>query len=282
MGAGIVAVLLFALVVPVDAATDEFEVSIPVETVVRGAEPGAVVTLTDPPVVAPEDLVGRECTVVARSENQSSVHPGNDLVVVTGESQVRIADVEAEPGIAINASGTVLLGPDVRISLIAGQDGVFSAGIDVTVDCAPGATTTTRATTTTEGVTSTDAATTTMGEGSGTDGTVTTEASTTSMGDEVEETEVLPFTGPNDDDRLGMFAMALIGLGLMLVVVGRTLGLGSFWSARCARCDAAAEYVTPHGKLCMKHMRRALFEDSELWVPARIDQTRSRQSWRAG
>lgn len=310
-GSIVVALLVFALVGPVSAQADDFEISIPVDTVVRGVEAGSIVPLTDPPVLSPEDLVGRECTVVASSENQTSVHPNNHLVVSTGESEVRIEDVESAPALTTNATGNVILGPEVTISLVMGPDRAFSAGIDVTIDCAPGATTTTRATTSssiepsttapgsstttvdgstttldsstssvvsstttleTSTTTGTEPTTTTMGEGSGTDGTITTEASTTSIDDETDETEVLPFTGFGDDGRMGLFALALVGLGLMLVVGGRVVGVGGLpWATRCGQCDRPAEFATPHGKLCMTHTRRALHADTELWVPRRID-----------
>lgn len=293
--------LLFALVGPASAASDDFEVRIPVNTVVRDVAPGTVVPLTDPPVASPADLVGRECTVVARSENQSSVHPDNDLIVATGESDVRIKDVESAAGLTTNATGRVILGSDVSVLLVMGPDGVFSAGIDVTVDCAPGATTTTQATTsttevsdtevtttieaptTTTGATTTSlqaSTTTTTGNG-GTEGTTTTEPSTTTSEDETETTDTLPFTGSEDDGQLGLFALALVGTGLMLIVGGRAFaGFRLPWSSRCGRCDRDAEFVTPHGKLCMTHTRRALHEDSELWVPSRIDPESSR--WLAG
>lgn len=296
-GALCVAVLLFALVGPARAASDDFEVSVPVGTFLRGIDPGTVVLLTDPPVQSPGDLVGRDCTVVARSQNQQSTHPNNDLVVETGTSQVRIEDVESAPGATTNASGRVTLGADVTVSLIMGPDGTFSAGVDVTIDCAPDATTTTQASTTTTEIsgsevtttlasttttTVTDSSTTTTESSTTTDGgpePSTTEGPTTT-GEPTTTEELLPYTGPDDDGRMGLFALALVAVGLMLVVGGRTMGdLPVPWGARCGECGRDAEFSTPHGKLCMTHTRKALNEDSELWVPTRI-QSSSPSAWR--
>ena len=79
---------------------------------------------------------------------------------------------------------------------------------------------------------------------------------------------------------MGLFALALVAVGLMLVVGGRTMGdLGNPWASRCGSCEMEAEFLTPHGKLCMTHTRKALHEDSELWVPRSIQSSNS-PAWR--
>lgn len=248
-GGFILALILAFSVAGVAVADTDLEINIPIDTVVRNVEAGTVVLLTDPPVEVPSELVGRECTVVAQSKNQSSVHPGNDLLVVTGDSQVLIADVEAEPEATINATGIVVLGSEIAVSLIMGPDEVFSAGINVLVDCAPGATTTTAAPTTTAEVSDTsvtttedsstttvepttttqpsDSETTTSEDISGSEVTTTTSArkddltTTSSIEDEVLGTEVLPFTGPVSD-RLGQIALVLVALGALLLAAARS------------------------------------------------------------
>lgn len=249
-GAGFTLALVLAFSLSGIAAADtELEINIPIDTVLRDIEAGTVVLLTDPPVEVASDLVGQECTVVARSENQSSVHPGNDLLVETGDSDVLIQDVEAVPGATVNASRTVVMGSEIAVSLIMGPDEVFSAGITVLVDCAPGATTTTAAPTTTSdvsetSVTTTDGSstttlepttttqppgneTTTTEEISGGEVTTTTSeqdddlTTTSSIEDEVLGTEVLPFTGPVSD-RLSQIALVLVALGALFLAAARS------------------------------------------------------------
>lgn len=243
--AGFILALILAFSLSGIAIADtDLEINIPIDTVVRNVEAGTVVLLTDPPVEVPSELVGQECTVVAQSKNQSSVHPGNDLLVETGDSQVLIADVEAKPGATVNAIGTVVLSSEITVSLVMGPDEVFSAGVDVLVDCAPGATTTTAAPTTTAEVSDTsvttveDSSTTTMEpttttQPSGNETTTTEDISggevtttisdqdvdlttTSSIEDEVLGTEVLPFTGPVSD-RLGQIALVLVALGALFL-----------------------------------------------------------------
>jgi hypothetical protein len=239
--AGLAGVFILAFSLSgVAGAEPDFEIDIPIDTVVR-ADAGDVVLLTDPPVEVPSELVGRECVVVAQSENQSSVHPDNHLLVETGDSTVLIEDVESEPGATVNASGSVVLGENISVSLIMGPDGVFSAGIFVRVDCAPGSTTTTPTSTTTieispttveQGPTTTSeegvGETTTTEDLAGTEATTTTsdggdlsgEETTTSIEDEVLSNEVLPFTGPVSDN-LGRIALVLVALGALLVAAMR-------------------------------------------------------------
>ena len=239
-GLAVVFILAFSFS-GVAGAEPDFEIEIPIDTVVR-SDAGDVVLLTDPPVEVPNELVGRVCVVVAQSENQSSVHPDNHLLIETGDSMVLIEDVESEPGATVNASGSVVLGEHISISLIMGPDEVFSAGIFVRVDCAPGATTTTEPTSTTtieispttveEASTTTSeepiGETTTTEDLAGTEVTTTTsddgepsgEETTTSITDEVLSGEVLPFTGPVSD-HIGQIALVLVALGALLVAAMR-------------------------------------------------------------
>ena len=122
--------LLFALagVAPVSAA-ERVHLDI---GVARGEE-GSTVELARLEVDA--EHVGTTCTVRAHTENQSSVHPGNDLLVTTGDSRAVIADVEAEPDSSRDLSDQVVLGESVVIQLRFGPDQVSSMGYDLEVDC---------------------------------------------------------------------------------------------------------------------------------------------------
>lgn len=107
---------------------------IPLDTVVQGA-PGSEHLLATVPV-APAD-VGRECTVVAEGTNNESVHPNTDLLVRSGGDEVVAFDVERAPNVITEASGTLVLGPDLSVTVRLGPDGVFSGGLVVTVECEP-------------------------------------------------------------------------------------------------------------------------------------------------
>lgn len=283
--------MVFSLMTTVAAQDDDFEIIVPISTVVMAPEGSETVLSTTP---TPEELIGETCEVSARSENQSSVHPDNDLVVESGGSQIVLDDVEAEPGGVVTATGTLVLGEEIVITLIMGHDEVFSAGIEVRFNCPPAAvTTTTEATTTTTAgtttttvmtTTSTEATTTTAAPTTSTSPTTTlapttTQAPTsTTIRDEVLKTTItqaLPFTGP-EQEGLGAFALAIGAAGVLLLVAAHswipaTASLFFTWDPKCKRCDRRAEFLTPHGSLCFHHTKCALKEDSTLWMPRRLD-----------
>lgn len=199
----------------------EIEISIPLDTVVR-AEEGSITQLATTEV--PEGFVGHSCEVRAHAENQESVHEGNDLLVQSGTSSVTLADVESEPNRVTDAQQDLLLADVITVSLVMGPDKVFSAGIDVVVECfSEETTTTTMATTTTAEVSGTESptttvdATTTTAEVSDIEVTTTEGSTTSSIEDEVKGTEVLPFTGP-ENSQIGLLAIAFVASGLLLVV----------------------------------------------------------------
>jgi LPXTG-motif cell wall-anchored protein len=114
-------------------------IDIPLDTVVEGAAgTEAQLTVVD---VDPDD-VGKECSVVADGANNESVHEGTNLIVRSGDSEVTVPDVEREPGIVTPATGTLVLGEQVTVSVQFGPDEVFSGGLVVTVDCTESPTTT--------------------------------------------------------------------------------------------------------------------------------------------
>jgi len=278
LSAGILSsALILTAAVSVAAGEGAFEIVVSIETVVRAPEDSETVLRADP---VPSGLIGETCSVIAQSLNQSSVHPGNDLIV---ESQTRIVliDVEAEPGGTVTATDVMVLGDQVIISLIMGPDELFSAGIDVLFDCPPepttttsptSSTTTTVATSTTTtlevSVTTIDAVSTTTSPGS-TSTTTVPHVTTTTI-----EAEELPRTG-SDDGRLALMAVAITTSGVLLLVGERTAafsGVGSlaFYRRRCNNCHRDAEFMTPHGRLCTTHTRMALNGDEELWMPSKL------------
>ena len=203
------------------------EISIPLDTVVR-APTGSITELGTAPV--PDGFADHSCEVRAHAENQQSIHPGNDLVISSGDSQVRLENVESEPGQVIDTEEMLVLGEVITVSLVMGPDGVFSAGLEVIVECVA------EDTTTTSEVPTTDESTTTTSEVSPTDETTTTAPvstteqspstttdegpTSTSIEDEVKGTEVLPFTGL-DASETGLLALALLAGGTLLLVGAR-------------------------------------------------------------
>ncbi len=139
-------------------------VEISIDTVVY-ADEGSVTRLDQ--ATTPSELVGLTCPVVAAAENQSSVHPGNDLIVASDGDSMVLADVERAPGAVTPGDGTLTLGETITVSLRMGRDGVFSGGMTVTLgDCAPPTTTTTSSSTTTTSTSTSTSTTTTTTAGS--------------------------------------------------------------------------------------------------------------------
>jgi hypothetical protein len=125
-----IAALLPAASVAADVSSPS--IAVPVDTAVFG-DPGTVHELASATV--DPLLQGSTCTVMAIASNNESVHPGSDLVVSSGASSVRVADVEAAPNKVTEGDGTLVLGPQLTVSVILGGDGVFSGGVQLTVTC---------------------------------------------------------------------------------------------------------------------------------------------------
>ena len=75
----------------------------------------------DPPFPTPAHLVGSECTVTVHATNNNSVHPGNDLIVASANSQATLPDVERQGGVHTAASQQVTLGPEVTVTIVLGS-----------------------------------------------------------------------------------------------------------------------------------------------------------------
>lgn len=111
------------------AGPGDFE--IPIDTIIT-APAGSFVELAR--VDTPPELIGATCLGLAAAENQQSVHPGNDIIIATGDSEAVLADVEGAPGRITEADGPITLGPDVLLTLHMGDDEVFSGGLVVIID----------------------------------------------------------------------------------------------------------------------------------------------------
>jgi hypothetical protein len=123
-----------------------FEISI--DTVITAGE-GSITTLgtTD----TPPDLIGMSCIGVVEATNQLSAHPGNDLIVSSGDDSIVLEDVERESGAVTAADAPLTLGSSVTVSLHMGSDEIFSGGVVFIIgECTTPTTTTEPPTTTTE------------------------------------------------------------------------------------------------------------------------------------
>ncbi|MEM9607914.1 MAG: LPXTG cell wall anchor domain-containing protein [Actinomycetota bacterium] len=226
------------------AAADEI-INVPIDTIITRSQvrEGDVRTLAAASVEP--DLVGATCVVESEADNQTSVHPGNDVIVTSGNDSVVIPDVEGQPGQISLASGTLTLGDEITVAVRIGSDRQFSGGIIVQLDCdgqqvaqttttetVPAQATTTVPETTQPGVETTlpDSTDTTVPETSDTESPSQTEASTTptTSTDETvpaqQEGGELPATGPLGTGSFTVIALALIAGGGALILVSRRLG----------------------------------------------------------
>ncbi len=202
--------------------SDGFSLTIPLDTVAYIPWDSNRLLATEP---VPQQFAGQSCAVTGISRNQDSVHPDNDLIIRSGTSEVVLQNVEDVPGGSVEAAGTLVLGPEVTVTLHMGPDAVFSAGLDVVIDCTQVTPTTIETTTsTTLATTTTTAATSTSVAGGETTTTVEDEVlgtviTSTTVGDQVSDLEELPFTGPHDG--------ALLFIGGSLLTLGGILVLGA-------------------------------------------------------
>lgn len=129
----ILALTLVALVAPSPAGAEE-EISISPDSVVRG-DPGSVTEVASTAV--PPELVGSECVLTVVALNGASTHPGNVLIVSTGDTQVVVPDVEAAPDGSVIAERTVALGATIALEIKLGDSGISSLGFTAGFDCPP-------------------------------------------------------------------------------------------------------------------------------------------------
>lgn len=128
----VVVAATLAFVSPASAQDDTFTIA--VEGIITGQAEGAIVEVANQ-AVAPA-LVGSTCTVTGASQNNGSVHPGNNLIIATGGSSTNVPGVEEVPGQVVAGTGSVTLGTDVVVSVEFGSSGATSGGVTLTFDCA--------------------------------------------------------------------------------------------------------------------------------------------------
>ncbi len=129
LGTGLSALLMGTAMAfaPPAGATD---LSLPTDTVVY-AEEGSLIELGRAPVDT--DLAGPLCTWEATVTNQNSAHPGNDIIITSGDSELVLSEVEATEGKVTTNQGSAYLSSEVVVTLRMGPDGVFSGGLDLTI-----------------------------------------------------------------------------------------------------------------------------------------------------
>jgi hypothetical protein len=74
------------------------------------------------------------------TENNESIHPGND-VIISSASSVTFKNVESQVEAKSYPAKEITLGSELDADLRFGQNGVTSSGFQVTVDCPPPPTT---------------------------------------------------------------------------------------------------------------------------------------------
>ena len=119
------------LVLASPAAAD---ISIEFDNLISGPV-GTVRTVAEDTV--PPELVGDTCRISVIAENQASVHPGNDLIVSTGDSQAVFVGVEDEANGGTTETYEVVVGPTIVVQLRFGPDELSSLGFELSFDCTP-------------------------------------------------------------------------------------------------------------------------------------------------
>jgi hypothetical protein len=178
------------------------DLTLPAGTVIEAAE-GSLVELGRVPVDT--DRAGPRCTWEASVTNQESVHPGNDILVVSGDSTLVLSDIEASAGKVTSNSGSVYLVDEVVVLLRMGPDEIFSGGLDLTIrydSCQPEPPTTPSTAPEPEGPVTVDVTTSTVAPG-------------------VAVTTAPPPAGPTTLPVSGPSSLVLtIGVGLGLIAAG--------------------------------------------------------------
>lgn len=125
--------IALSIALPVQVmASSEPQISVPVNTVIRG-DVGSTHILAEKETE--QELIGMVCTVNATAKNQGSVHPGNNIVVSSGDDSVTLVNVEREANGITNAEGELSMSSDLTVTLVLGEDKVFSGGMDVNLHC---------------------------------------------------------------------------------------------------------------------------------------------------
>lgn len=83
----------------------------------------------------PAEAVGRNCLVIGSAVNQESVHPGNNLIIVSGDETLVVPNIEGAAGQATEFEQFEDIGSSLEVFIELGPNGVSSGGFVVTVDC---------------------------------------------------------------------------------------------------------------------------------------------------
>ncbi len=115
---------------PVAAET----VDVPIGDTAVAGQPGDVIPLGSAAVAA--DLVGRACEITAVVTNQESAHPGNKLIITSGDSTLELDGIEDVANEVTTSTGTVTLGSSIDVAVMLGPDRTLSSlGSSLTVTC---------------------------------------------------------------------------------------------------------------------------------------------------
>ena len=128
--ATLVALLVISLMSTQASATERITIA---NDEILIARPGSLLDVAQ--VDVDPSQVGLLCTVEVISQNQASVHIGNDLLITTGGVVTVIEDVEAEPDASVDHSVDLLIGETISFQLRMGPDWVSSLGFDLALNC---------------------------------------------------------------------------------------------------------------------------------------------------
>jgi hypothetical protein len=193
------------------AAADEIIVEVPYQVIEEG--PPGTESLLAEESVAP-DLQGLVCSGDLVAQNNESIHPGNNIRVTSGTSEVVLLDVEASANQVTPLTASITLGPQIRVVLIMGPDEVYSGEFRLQLQCeqpAPPEPTPEPTVESTVAPTTTDAA---AGGGQAPASQPPTDAADASA-------QQLPATGPDTTARTAGLAVLIIALGVAITAVSR-------------------------------------------------------------
>lgn len=135
MVGGITAALLALVVVLIGLPASAQTVELDFDDVAVGGDEGTTVEIGKADVDS--ELVGRSCNLVAEVQNQSSVHPGNKLIVTSGDSTLEIEAIEDTADGLTSEAGTLTLGETIVVAVQFGPNQYTSLGSNLTVTCEP-------------------------------------------------------------------------------------------------------------------------------------------------
>lgn len=109
------------------------DLKIPIDTViVSGVTEGEVVEVAE---VAAGMVLGQTCDVRSVHRGQGAPHPGNSLIVSSGQEITTLTDVERERAAVTDGTGAITLSELITVSLEMGPDEIFEGDIDIEIDC---------------------------------------------------------------------------------------------------------------------------------------------------